>query len=546
MQDAIAAERWPLPSDLKMEIDLHEEPTVSWVVDYFKRGRNPQEIVLRSKGPEVVGKETKVKDIGVVCFTRPNDGGLEIWFELLKNKQIRRTILPMATWEPNDLLPKGKGGVQDISDDIGTNEKYSEALSRLRFKLLFENKSHSSMWEFLELCHTYSVDLTQLGKVAQTLVFKKHSDKNFNFVDYMENKGLKITLPSTGANVQSGAAGTSTSGKGSKKLKGKAPVKKLNMVTPKKPTAATVEAPKKPTAATVDAPKKPTTATVGAPKKPTGTVEAPKKLKMGSSRESTNPKKGTLGATPELEASKLLSGTSADMTGQKPKAVKFIHPSNVGSSEGRTSSTANDTGIDNTRTSPEQSVQPSTVNPDGHYGDGGSIVDSGKKNLQVVEYNDESDDEDTSSKTKKRKASAVLHKKSGFQPERAVVEMDKEAADVMMQLDPKTKDQLKPEFEELRKYFLLGDKLVWASISQLTDPDATAVYRPCSIRHVAEIQNSMIGSTDTSQPATVVPYELAPTGKKLFLNIDTMKELRKFIKEGRKFMVLSFVLLEEK
>ncbi|KAL3675647.1 hypothetical protein R1sor_025595 [Riccia sorocarpa] len=117
----MAAEQWPLPSDLQMEIDLHNEPTVYWVVDYFKRGRNPHEIILCIKGEEVAVKETKAKEIGVVCFTRPNDAGLEIWFELLKNKQIKRTILPMATWEHDDLLPKGKGGVQDISDDIGTN-----------------------------------------------------------------------------------------------------------------------------------------------------------------------------------------------------------------------------------------------------------------------------------------------------------------------------------------------------------------------------------------------------------------------------------------
>ncbi|KAL3681514.1 hypothetical protein R1sor_024470 [Riccia sorocarpa] len=140
----------------------------------------------------------------------------------------------------------------------------------------------------------------------------------------------------------------------------------------------------------------------------------------------------------------------------------------------------------------------------GHSGDGGSVVDSGKKNLQIVEYNDESGDEDTSSKTKKRKAVAVLEKKSGFQPERHVVETDQVAADVKMQLDPKTKDQFKPD-----------------------------------IRHVAEIQNSMIGSADTSQPATVVPYKLEANGKKHFLNILTMKELKAFIKFGGKFMVIS-------
>ncbi|KAL3690211.1 hypothetical protein R1sor_016520 [Riccia sorocarpa] len=482
----MAAERWPLPSDLKMEIDLHNEPgLVSWVVDYFKRGRNPQEIVLRIKGAEVEWKETKAKDLGVVCFTRPNEAGLEIWFEVLKNKQIKRTILPMATWEHDDLLPKGKGGVQDFSDNIGTNDKYSEAISTLRFYLLAEKKSQSSMWEFLELCHKYRVDLSQMGKVAQTLVFKKHSDKNFDFVDYMQKKGLNISLPNTETNPsQSGAAGTSTSGDGSKKLKGKAEVKKLNVVTPKKRT--TVEAPKKATTGTVEAPKKAKTGTVEAPKKSTtGTVEAPKKsttgsaeaprksttgsaeaprkstgtveapkLKIGPTREYSNPKKGTLGVTPE--ASKLISGTSADTTGQKTKLVKFTRPTKpqstlpsiqVGSFSGRTSSTANAPGPDNTTTSPEQSVQPVTVNPNGHSGDGGSVVDSGKKNLQVLEYNDESDDEDTSSTTKKHKV-AVLEKKTGFQPDRHVVETDQVVADVKMQLDPKTKDQLKPEFDE--------------------------------------------------------------------------------------------------
>ncbi|KAL3692158.1 hypothetical protein R1sor_005809 [Riccia sorocarpa] len=317
----MVAERWPFPSDLKMEIDLHNEPgLVSWVVDNFKRGRNPSEIVLRIKGAEVEGKETKAKDLGIVCFTRPNDAGLEIWFEVLKNKQIKRTILPMATWEHDDLLPKGKGGIQDISDDIGTNDKYSEAISNLRFKLLLEKKSQSSMWEFLELCHKYNVDLSQMGKVPQTLVFKKHSDKKFDFVDYMERKGLKITLPSTETNP-SGAAGTSTSVEGSKKLKGKAPVKKLN-----KSTTGSVEGPKKSTTGSAEAPKKSTTGSAEAPRKSTGTVEAPK-LKMGPTREFSNPKKkGTPGVTPELQASKLISGTSADTTGQKTRTVKFIRP----------------------------------------------------------------------------------------------------------------------------------------------------------------------------------------------------------------------------
>ncbi|KAL3684447.1 hypothetical protein R1sor_002469 [Riccia sorocarpa] len=478
-----------------MEIDLHNEPgLVSWVVDYFKRGRNLQEIVLRIKGAEVEEKETKAKDLGVVCFTRPNEAGLEIWFEVLKNKQIKRTILPMATWEHDDLLPKGKGGVLDFSDDSGTNDKYSDVISTLRFYLLAEKKSQSSMWEFLELCHKYSVDL-----IGSCWDFR------------------------------------SSSGEGSKKLK--APVKKLNVVTPKKPTiveapkkattgsaeapekstTGSAEAPKKSTTGSAEAPRKSTTGSAEGPRKSTGTVEAPK-LKIGPTREYSNPKKGTFGVTPE--ASKLISRTSTDTTGQKTKSVKFIGltkpqttlPSiQVGSSSGRTSSTANAPGPDNTTTSREQSV---------------------------AEYNDDFGDEDTSSKTKKRKI-AVLEKKSGFQPDRHVVKTDQVADDVKMQLDPKTKDQLKSEFEELRKWFPLGDKLVYASISHLTDPYATVLYRPCSIRHVAEIQNSMIGSADTPQAAIVVPYELEANGKKKFLNILTMKDLKAFIKKGRKFMVIS-------
>ncbi|KAL3690141.1 hypothetical protein R1sor_016450 [Riccia sorocarpa] len=552
----MAAQQWPLPCDIKMDIELHNDPTTSWVVDYFKRGRNPPEIILRVKGEEVAGKETKTKELGIVCFTRPVEAGLEIWLEVLKNKQIKRTILPMASWEHDDLLPKGKGGVLDISDEIGSNDKYSEALSSLRFKLLSEKKSHSSMWEFLEQCHTYSVDLSQLGKVAQALIFKKHSDKKFDFADYMQRKGLKITLPSTDNDpLESGGAGTSTSGEGSKKLKGKVDVhvKKLKMVggvPPKKPATGIVRIGPTPDAS------KPATGTEQAPKLKIGPTPAGSKQKTGTpvNRESTKKKLGTPGITPEAN---LISGTSADTTGKKPKVVNIIPPtqplpsvpstlpSKVGSSSRRTSSTANASDADIARNSPQQSVQPPTVNIDGHSGDGGSVVDSAKKNLQVVEYNNESGDEDdTSTKTKKRKAVAVLQKKSGFQPERHVVETDQVAADVKMQLDPKTKDQFKPEFEELRQWFPLGDKLVYASISQLTDPDATAVYRPCSIRHVAEIQDSMIGSTDTPQPATVVPYELAPNGKKLFLNLLTMKELKAHIKSGGKFMVIyqAFIL----
>ncbi|KAL3685608.1 hypothetical protein R1sor_003630 [Riccia sorocarpa] len=262
-----------------------------------------------------------------------------------------RTILPMATSEHDDLASKGKGGVLNISEDIGSNDKYFKALSSLRFKLLLEKKSHSSMWEFLELCHTYSVDLTSLGK--------------------------------------SGAAGTSTSGEGLKKQKVKAavPVKKLKVVAavpPKKPTTWTVQA------------SKPKTATQSS------TPEASKQKTRtpGLASEASKLRLGTLGLNPE--ASKLKTGTSADTTGKKlgtksvriipptqnqPSVPSIILPSKLGSSSGHADLTTNAPEADNTRrtpqqSSPQQSVQPLTVNPVRHSADGGSVVDSGKNKLQ--------------------------------------------------------------------------------------------------------------------------------------------------------------------
>ncbi|KAL3693551.1 hypothetical protein R1sor_007202 [Riccia sorocarpa] len=247
------------------------------------------------------------------------------------------------------------------------------------------------MWEFLELCHNYNVDLTQLEKVAQALIFKKHSDKKFDFADYMQKKGLKITLPSTeNTPLELGGTATSTSGEGSKKLKGKVDVlvKKLKVVgavPPKKPATGTVRIGPTPDGS------KPATGTVHAPKLRIGPTPDGSKQKTGTpvQRESSKKKLGTPGITLELQASKLTSGTSADTTSKKPRAVKII---------------------------PQTQTLPS-----------------------VVEYNSESCDED-STKTKKRKAVAVLQKKTGFQPERHVVETDQEAKDVKMQLDPKTKD----------------------------------------------------------------------------------------------------------
>ncbi|KAL3697542.1 hypothetical protein R1sor_011618 [Riccia sorocarpa] len=66
------------------------------------------------------------------------------------------------------------------------------------------------------------------------------------------------------------------------------------------------------------------------------------------------------------------------------------------------------------------------------------------------------------------------------------------------------------------------------------------VYRLGSVRHVAKIQNSMVApeSSESPQPATVVPYEMY-AGKKKCINILKLEDLKAFIKSGGKFMVIS-------
>ncbi|KAL3702141.1 hypothetical protein R1sor_020163 [Riccia sorocarpa] len=486
----MAYESWPTPEDLDLDVELHNEPNCGWVIDYFKKIRSDSEILLRISYVDKDGKE-KAKDLGTVCFARPNDVGIEVWYEVLKNKQIRKSILSMTTLEIDDLVAKGEGGLHDVAPDLSENYMLADGICALRFKLLRDQKSKSCMWWFLEKCHKHEIDVKQLGKVPVSVIFKK-TDKGFNFEMYMESKGMKVTAAEPGESSQP---------ESSKKKK----VKKTSEAEKPKKT-------KKTTASDVEASKK-TASDVEASKKTASDVEASKKTKsiQGTTVSSGQTKGDTSTAhVPRTEtAPSNNQSPSSPVIDPQPADCNSIKPAGVG--EGG-------------------SVNMSTLD------------DADKnKNQQEVAVMEVTDDEEEGSSSKSRKPKAVtkIERPKGFQPGQTVVGLDQKAKGVKMYLDPNNKALLKTEFADLRKWFPLKDHLVYASITQLTDPEPTMVYRPCSVRHVAEIQNSMVapGSSETPQPATVVPYEMY-AGKKRCINILKLEDLKAFIKSGGKFMVI--------
>ncbi|KAL3691749.1 hypothetical protein R1sor_005400 [Riccia sorocarpa] len=192
----MAYESWPTPADLNLEAEFHNEPNCGWVIDYFKKIRSDSEILLRISYQDKDGKE-KAKDLGTVCLARPNDAGLEVWYEVLRNKQIRKKIMPMQTLEIDDLVAKGEGGLQDVAPDLSENYMLADGICELRFTLLRDQKSKSCMWWFLQKCYQHEIDVKDLGKVPVSVIFKK-TDKAFNFETYMESKGMKVKAADTG------------------------------------------------------------------------------------------------------------------------------------------------------------------------------------------------------------------------------------------------------------------------------------------------------------------------------------------------------------
>ncbi|KAL3698027.1 hypothetical protein R1sor_012103 [Riccia sorocarpa] len=205
-------------------IGLHTEPVVSWCIDYYEKPRSKEgsEIVLRIVFEDSKGKE-KTKDLGVVLYTKVyDDVFLEIWWENLRSKQLRKTNLAMALFDRGLLAKKGKGGILDSwSGSLTVAKDYSDAIDDLRFKLLESKKSTSNVWWFLEQCKKYKLDCGSLGRVPQSVFFKRHTDPKFQFTKYITSKGLKLA-----DHVESTEASTSSlhTGKGSQAKSDKGPV----------------------------------------------------------------------------------------------------------------------------------------------------------------------------------------------------------------------------------------------------------------------------------------------------------------------------------
>ncbi|KAL3684775.1 hypothetical protein R1sor_002797 [Riccia sorocarpa] len=391
----MAYENWPTPEDLDLDVELHNEPNCGWIIDYFKKIRSDFEILLRISYVDKDGTE-KAKDLCTFCFVRPNDVGIEVWYEVLRNKQIRKSILSMSTLEIDDLVAKGEGGLQDVAPDLSENYMLEDGIRALRFKLLRYQKSKSCMWWFLEKCHKHEIDVKKLGKVHVSVIFKK-TDKGFNFVMYMESKGMQVTAAEAGETSQP---------ESSKKKKSK---KTSEAEKPKKTKTKPVN-----TASDVEASKKTksiqgTTASSGQTKGDTSTAHVPRT----EAAPSNNP-----------------AGPSSPVIDPQPTDCNNIKPAGVG--EGG-------------------SVDMSTLDD--------ADKNKNQNEVAVMEVTDD-EEEESSSKSRKCKAVAKFEKPIGFQPGQTVVGLDQEAKGVKMYLDPNNKTLLKTEFAELRKWFPLKDHLV--------------------------------------------------------------------------------------
>ncbi|KAL3699736.1 hypothetical protein R1sor_017758 [Riccia sorocarpa] len=63
----------------------------------------------------------------------------------------------------------------------------------------------SNVWWFLEQCKKYKLDCGSLGRVPQSVFFKRHSDPKFQFTKYITSKGLQLAdhVESTEASTSS-------------------------------------------------------------------------------------------------------------------------------------------------------------------------------------------------------------------------------------------------------------------------------------------------------------------------------------------------------
>ncbi|KAL3697546.1 hypothetical protein R1sor_011622 [Riccia sorocarpa] len=392
-----AATTWPRPSDFSLEkIDVHtEEHLEGWVVDYMKRARlSTPEIILKLKVVE--NEKEKTKEMGIVCHSfRKEDGLLEVWWEYLKNKSLRKSILPMTKLDTYQLTVKDGGGLRDfgLEEEEGdiSPEDFSSAVLDVR----------------MDLGSTLQSDATQ--KEASTSSRSPERKQDAPPPKKQKKPAVRIEEP-----------------EGSKK-------KKNSSVATTQQISIDTSSAKTQTALRPETSKRKKTAEIPA----TRTISI--STSSGNTQEAVQP------------------DTSKKKKKVEPRIPAVLDNVPTGPVEGATPEICTEViAVKQTSSSRESDLQIATVDANPGHGT-------------------------------KRKAQVKLEKAKGFQPESAIVGQDQDA-NVSIFLDPNNNDQIRKEWEDLQQWFPLKNQLVWCHIAQLTDPLSTMVYRPCSLKHVGNIQ----------------------------------------------------------
>ncbi|KAL3690963.1 hypothetical protein R1sor_004614 [Riccia sorocarpa] len=112
----------------------------------------------------------------------------------------------MAGIDKSSLGGVGDGGVVDHGLDVGdviTEDALAESLNRLRSQLIKDGKSNSHVWWFIELRHNNQVEPGVIGKLPTSVLFKRVTDKKFDFHKYLVSRGIKRLPSQQGSTVQS-------------------------------------------------------------------------------------------------------------------------------------------------------------------------------------------------------------------------------------------------------------------------------------------------------------------------------------------------------
>ncbi|KAL3678708.1 hypothetical protein R1sor_021664 [Riccia sorocarpa] len=149
----------------------------------------------------------RAKELGIVFYAcKANAGFIELWWEQLRNKKLQKSILPMAGIDKSSLGGVGEGGVVDHGlnvDDVITEDALADSLNRLRSQLIKDGKSNSHVWWFIELCYNNQVEPTLIGRLPTSKLFKRVTDKKFDFHKYLASRGIKRLPSQQGSTVQS-------------------------------------------------------------------------------------------------------------------------------------------------------------------------------------------------------------------------------------------------------------------------------------------------------------------------------------------------------